>query len=418
VIEEDGAGQPSNQERRSSGPVRFTSTTILALQMPSQGHPPITSIFEVWCTMMDRLDLTYSLADQHFERTRSLGVLNFSLQFLRHLAQRPELRRLIVLNNSTLEGEVNLPSQAKHEVHDIAISGRWGRMYWDQVGAYGAAKKTGNEWLFLPKGFASFMQRCPARLAGCLADVMPEYYQRHYHDAFSRIELRYFLLSMRAVLRQAVVLFTTSDFSRNEIARVATERGWRQPRLRTMGIGFVRPGVRIPKENRLIVLASPFPHKRTAMAIEYMSQWQQATGYVGSVHWVGRLPGGISLRPFSNWKHELRPPEPEYRELIGRSKALVFTSEYEGFGMPPVEAVLAGACPVYSSIPATQEVMGRTGCPFSNESYESFAAAMSQAFRVSDDALNEWANQLLARHNWDKVVDVVLSEIMGASCSL
>jgi Glycosyl transferases group 1 len=363
--------------------------------------------------MKDGLDLTYSLADQHFERTKSLGVLNFSLQFLEHLARRPELRRLIVFNNSTLQGGVNLPSQVKREVHDVAISSRWGRMYWDQVGVYGAAKKTGSEWLFLPKGFASFTRRCPVRLVGCLADVMPAYYQRHYRDAFSRIELHYFLLSMRAVLRQAIVLFTTSDFSRDEIARVATEHGWQQPRLRTMGIGFVRSRVRFQKENRLMVLASPFPHKRTAMAVEYMSQWQQATGYVGGVHWVGSLPSGISLRPFSNWKHDLRPAESEYRELIGRSKVLVFTSEYEGFGMPPVEAVLAGACPVYSSIPATQEVMGRTGCPFSNESYESFAAAMNQAFRVSDNALNEWADQLLARHNWDKVVAIFLSEIIG-----
>jgi hypothetical protein len=166
--------------------------------------------------MKDGLDLTYSLADQHFERTKSLGVLNFSLQFLEHLARRPELRRLIVFNNSTLQGGVNLPSQVKREVHDVAISSRWGRMYWDQVGVYGAAKNTGSEWLFLPKGFASFTRRCPVRLVGCLADVMPACYQRHYRDAFSRIELHYFLLSMRAVLRQAIVLFTTSDFSRDE----------------------------------------------------------------------------------------------------------------------------------------------------------------------------------------------------------
>ncbi len=361
--------------------------------------------------MKQGLDLTYSLADQHFQRTKSLGILNFSVQFLNHLAKRPELKRLTVLNNSTLTAGVHLPPNALQEIHDRAVSGRWGRIWWDQIGAYTAAKQTGNELLFLPKGFASFVRKSPVRLSGCLADVMPEYYQRHYPGAFSRIELRYFLLSMRAVLRQAEVLFTISDFSRDEIARVATERGWRRPRLRTMGIGFVRPRVRIQKEDRLIVLASSFPHKRTAMAIEYMAQWQQATGYAGSVHWVGRLPGGISLRPFSNWKHELRLAETEYRDLAARSKVLVFTSEYEGFGMPPVEAVLAGACPVYSAIPPTQEVMGQTGCSFSNGSYESFAAAMNQALQMPANALNEWAEQLLARHNWDRVVDVFLSEM-------
>lgn len=361
--------------------------------------------------MKEGLDLTYSLADQHFQRTKSLGILNFSVQFLNHLARRPEVRRMTVLNNSTLQADVNLPTTAQQEIHDGAVSGRWGRIWWDQIGAYTAAKQTGNEWLFLPKGFASFVRRSPVRLSGYLADVMPEYYERNYPRAFSRFEVQYFLWSMRAVLKQAQILFTNTDFSRREIVRVANERGWPVPRLRTMGIGFVRPSVQLQKEERIVVLASPFPHKRTTMAVEYLTQWQQATGYTGNVHWVGILPTGADIRPFPRWKHEQRLADREYRDLLARSKALIFTSEYEGFGMPPVEAVMAGACPVYSAIPPTQEVMGQTGCPFSNGSYESFAAALNQALQIPANALNEWAEQLLARHNWDKVVDVFLSEM-------
>ena len=152
--------------------------------------------------MNPTLDLTYSLADQHFQRTKSLGILNFSVQFLNHLARRPEIHQLAVLNNSILQNRLNLPPQAAQTIHDAAISGKLGRIWWDQSGVYSAAKRAGNEWLFLPKGFASFMRRSPVKLLGYLADVMPEYYRRNYPRAMPLFETQYFLWSMKGILTQ------------------------------------------------------------------------------------------------------------------------------------------------------------------------------------------------------------------------
>ena len=181
--------------------------------------------------------------------------------------------------------------------------------------------------------------------------------------------------------------------------------------MRTIGIGFDHPQALAPKEQRIVVLASPLPHKRTAMVVGYLKHWQQATKFQGTIHWIGGLPQGVNLPLSLRSEHALRLDTSEYLESVARARIVIFASEYEGFGMPPVEAVLARTCPVFSSMPARQEVMGETGCPFLNNSYESFAAALDKALSVPDQELYAWAEQLLSRHNWDRVVNELLSEI-------
>ncbi len=96
---------------------------------------------------------------------------------------------------------------------------------------------------------------------------------------------------------------------------------------------------------------------------------------------------------------------------MATARVVVFTSEYEGFGRPPVEAVLAGACPVYSDIPATREVMNGAGCPFTNRDYQSFVAALQRAISVTPAQIHIWSEELIARHNWDSVVDRILAAL-------
>ena len=97
--------------------------------------------------------------------------------------------------------------------------------------------------------------------------------------------------------------------------------------------------------------------------------------------------------------------------LFSRAKLVVFCSDYEGFGVPPVEAVLAGACPVYSDIPATREVMGACGYAFTNDDYDAFAVAMGKARNTEGATLSSWSRTLKARHNWNDVCSRVVEAL-------
>ena len=362
------------------------------------------------------ISVTYSIADQSLRQSKSVGILNVSLNLLRHLAVMPEVARLTVLGNSTFDpGEFSGDGRVLWKHHDEVLSSPLHRMLWDQWRVYSAGRESGNRWLFVAKGFASFVRKPGTLLACILYDGMHDYYREHYPRGFSRFEMFYFLNSLKATIRYADVIFTISDFTTSEVLRIARKYGIAPPPVITMGIGFSKEDLLLsqlhehgPRENSIVVLASRWPHKRTDLALAYMHAWQARTGYKGTVSWVGTLPAGVSLPPLPNWSFHTRLSFEEYGQLLSRARALVYFSDYEGFGMPPIEALLAGASPVYSDIPVTREVMAGAGCPFSNGSAESFGAALDCAMKVAPDTLVSWRDGLLQRHSWSMVCSKVI----------
>src|SRR6185436_18939744 len=96
--------------------------------------------------------------------------------------------RLSVLSNSTLPERLTLPAGVDVSLHDSAIKNRLGRIIWDQWKAYSVARGVGNEWLLLPKGFASFVARPPGKLASYGMDAVHYHYKKHYPSAVPFLE--------------------------------------------------------------------------------------------------------------------------------------------------------------------------------------------------------------------------------------
>lgn len=365
-------------------------------------------------TPSNPIKLAYSIADQNFARTKSIGILNFSSSLLAALARQPQRADVTALTNSTLTASVNLPERTAAKFFDYAADSGAGRMWWDQFGAYSAARATGAEWLFLPKGFASFARRCPLRLAVFVHDLMHDHYRRNHPGNVPITEEIYFKAALRASLRHAEIVFTPTDFTAQEIRRVCAENGWPTPgKIIRCGEGFSPVSETTGERRDIVVLAGKFPHKLTRLAVDFMSRWQKQSKFAHATHWVGSLPTGLELPALPGWKQHPRLSPEDFCECMSHARAVLFFSDYEGFGLPPVEAVLAGACPVYSEIPATREVMGGRGCAFDNGSYENFADALNRALVTSGEQLRRWGDELLARHNWNATVDCILTAMSG-----
>lgn len=389
----------------SRGPVRWTAPRKMHDTMTDCGHDGKPT----------GLNLTFAMADQDFQQTPSLGILNLSTHLLRTLAGDPRIGRLQFLGHPGLHIAGFHPDPPRISRTDVNLSGRPGRLWWDQIGLYSAARQAGPGWLFLPKGFASFLRRPPVRLCAYVHDIMLEIYRRRYPGIRSGVEIRYFLHCLRATLKTADLIFTNSEFTRRELTEFSQASGISPPDIRVAGIGFDAPRVMAFDRSRetILVLASPLPHKLTPLAVEYLDHWQRATGNQAPVAWVGRLPEGLTLPDHANWRHHPRLPEAEYRRLLESSRLLLYFTDYEGFGMPPVEAVLAGACPVFSNIPPVIEVIEGAGVGFENASRESFASAMSQAGKITPMQIGAWKSRLLARHDWKLVANRIVEGMLS-----
>jgi len=351
------------------------------------------------------LALTVSLVDQQFARTKTLGILNVSLGLCRALARSPKVGRLTLLTNASLP-RIGQPDSGRVVLAEYAAPERFRRVWWDQIGVYRASRRAGNEWLLLPKGYPPFLRRCPVKLATYVHDVMPEYYREHYPRGFPRFENYYFRAALRAAIARSRVILVNTECTAREIQRVAERHGLNTPPIKVAGIGFERPPETPPQpRTRIIVLASQWPHKRTDLALQYVARWQEQRRFAGSIDWVGRLPAELAFPGIANWHLHSRLAPDEWNRLLGEAQALIYFSDYEGFGMPPVEAVLAGVCPVFSDLPVTREVMQGAGCCFANDRYEALAAALDEALRTPEQRVRQWADQLLARHQWAAVAE-------------
>ncbi len=368
------------------------------------------------------LRLSYSLADQEFIHTKSLGVWNVSTQLLGHLAAHPQVENLTVFTNHTQSSLPPFGPKTTIEEHNCAVRkwGRgWGRVWWDQSGVYSAAQRSGNPWLFLPKGYSPIYRNCPVRLAAYVHDAMHDHYRNHKnnypHNPLAR-EAGYFMRSLRATLREAEVIFTNTDFTRSEVLRLAGLWNLPMPYVITAGIGFEMLNPRVTgngHRQRIVVLAGPWPHKCTRLAVDSMQRWVKSRKFDGGVDWIGAMPPGLTLPNLPGWKHHQRLSQDDYEKVLGHAATVVYFSAYEGFGMPPVEGTLAGAAAVYSAIPAMTEVMGDCGYSFRNESFDEFARSMDQALQTPRELLRDWQRHLSRRHSWATIANRIAEQLLA-----
>lgn len=93
---------------------------------------------------------------------------------------------------------------------------------------------------------------------------------------------------------------------------------------------------------------------------------------------LGRLPRGrVHMTGFLG--------DEELRQVIAGSRGLAFPSRYEGFGLPPLEALACGRPVVVSDLPVMREVLGSHGRYVPVGDTDALASALQQLPRAADD---------------------------------
>ncbi|WP_421732008.1 glycosyltransferase, partial [Brevundimonas sp.] len=106
-----------------------------------------------------------------------------------------------------------------------------------------------------------------------------------------------------------------------------------------------------------------------------------------------------------------RRTDPEVAALLRGAAGLVFPSLYEGFGIPPLEAMVQG-CPVIASdIPATREVCADAALYFDPTDDAALADRMRTLLNGPDPARLETGRRRADAYSWSRsaaVLDALL----------
>ena len=210
----------------------------------------------------------------------------------------------------------------------------------------------------------------------------------------------------RNIVKKAQVIITVSEFSKSEIIRYyrcdpnkvhVIYNGWQH--YEQIPVEEDVLGKFLLSEGQYIfALGSLDPNKNLKWILETAKNNPQEKFIVG---------GGINKKVFAEQEFILPKnvqlvgylSDVESKSLMHYCKAFVFPSFYEGFGIPPMEAMVAGARNIIvSDIPVMHEIFGESVSYISPTEY-TYAIEDILAEREKDNK-EEQSQKILEKYSW------------------
>ena len=238
------------------------------------------------------------------------------------------------------------------------------------------------------------------------ARVIPENFRKGY--------VLWYRILARAYERRARGLFTISEFSKTELGRFYPRFGseaavvpcaWQHMDGIVGDDGVFEREPRIRKGEYYLSIASAAKNKNFGWVVEVAKRNPESVFVI-----AGGSSNVFSEAGIEERENVLRlgyVGDGELKALMSSCKAFLFPSLYEGFGMPPLEALACGARIVVSDIPVFREV------------YEGAAIYVDphdpdvELDRLLNDAPEGKAEDVLGRFSWKRSAEQVL-ELVSA----
>ncbi len=345
---------------------------------------------------------------------RRTGVGRYLLELLKRWAARPDrASREIVLVAPELSTDARCLGFAMRETGGASDGTLWEQRRLPQIVATESP-----DVLFSPAYTAPLATTVPVVVT--IHDIS---FTAHPEWFSLREGLRRRFLT-KASARRAAAIVTVSDFSAEEIS---TAYAVARSKIRVIrhGVTHIQRPAPVPREPLVLFVGSIFNRRHVP---ELMAAVRQLRPHVRGLRLV--VAGENRTRPRQNLAAEaLRlkitsaveladfVDEDTLAALYARARVLVFVSDYEGFGLTPLEALAAGVPPVVADTKVAHETCGDAALYVRPGDVDALAAAI-RALLVDDRTrtrLLEAAPAVLGRYSWERAADETLRVIEQAA---
>jgi glycosyltransferase involved in cell wall biosynthesis len=256
--------------------------------------------------------------------------------------------------------------------------------------------------LFHAPDFYTSVLPQPVPLVSTIHDVIPLVFAKELRHSRKSRFMPLFRLFLWMVVRRARTIVTVSAFSRTEIVRLLGADP-RDIAVTLLAPTLVPSGDALPPALTQALRGRPYllsvgrrdPYKGLSLMLEAFAR-ARASGALGDMTIVitgpddPRYPMAPQVERLQLREQVIETGYVDSSQLsavYANAFAFVMPSLYEGFGMPPLDAMLHGVpvvCSMRSSLP---EVVGDAALPVDPEDIEGFARALSTL--AQDQALRE-----------------------------
>jgi len=327
---------------------------------------------------------------------------------------------VVALEDVPIEEHLGATSRSYAVLRAPVRSGeRLRRIWWQQMSLPAVLKRAGVDLLYSPGYLTSLRWRGPS-----VAFVHDTIALSHPHLCTFSNALNYRLLLPPAA-RHATLVATPSHASARDVVhycRVAPER------IRVVSLG-VRMPPRFTEDEQEVLLARygitrPFllavstiePKKNFDGLIRWFTAWKEQgiphrLVIIGKWGWrCGPVRAALAESPYQEDIHlPGYVPQSELPPIMAAADLLLMPSRYEGFGLPALEAMAAGAPVVVSNEGALPEVVNGAGLilPLRNERWEAeIPELLDRPERLA--AMRRAGQAWAAAHTWERTAERLL----------
>ena len=347
------------------------------------------------------------------------GIARYTEEYLRHLARMPsEFDYILFLNVLSPLAKLEWPVHFKL----VYLKSGWINFIWGQIELAFALRKYKPDLFHSPSFIVPFFSSVP--LVTTIHDlnhvVLSENYSKFHRFYYS------FLLARK--IRSAAKVITVSSFSKNEIIRFfkipeslvkviyngINERFSPQRRMELAEIEHVRDRYELP-EKFVLSIGNRKPHKNIKRLVEAYCAGDFNLPLVLLTDFDSKLLDIANNYSKKHLIHFLRfVSNDDFPYVYAASEVFAYTSLYEGFGLPPLEASACNTPVVVSDRTSLPEVMAGFGLFVNPENIESIQLGLAAALKNAESGATQGGEIVAQKFNWIRMAQ----ETQDVYCSI
>lgn len=227
------------------------------------------------------------------------------------------------------------------------------------------------------------------------------------------LRMRYFGQVLMPQLRRCRTILTVSDHSASEVRKTLGSKG---PEVVNVGVGVDAKLLDAAEDllsdmPRLLFIGGAKKNKNLVKSLEAVALASRSTEFAFVV--AGEVPESIVHCAPPNTHFVGHVPEEDLGALYAQSSALLMPSLDEGFGLPALEAMVAGTPVIYGARGALPDVVGQLGWPVDPTDVEEISSTIVVALDQPIEISRATRVDLVASHRWQDVAARVHNAVVA-----